>query len=179
MTDRDADCRTCQAQEFILGGLLRSLYFDVNSTSYIKGISPSTAPVDSMQVHLVADAGDEGGVIFNSAVALSQGLWPATRAPNATLANGTTVNSPLGGYQYLISSFSVFLPAPSLANNESGVSFIVESVMPSADVSFEGWTSCPVRHSLPRGNINMRQGLPIFCVEPRHRHSTIIFEFPI
>ena len=40
-------------------------------------------------------------VILDSAVALTQGLWPATPLQNITLANGTTITSPLGGYQYV------------------------------------------------------------------------------
>ncbi|KAF9516136.1 hypothetical protein BS47DRAFT_1391038 [Hydnum rufescens UP504] len=110
-----------EAEEFQLGGLLRSLYFDVNSTAYIEGIFPSTSAVNNTQVQLVADAGYEGGVTYKSALALSQGLWPATQASNITLANGTVVHSPLGGYQYVT----------------------IDSVMPDADVSLEGWMSCP------------------------------------
>ena len=53
------------------------------------------------QVVVRADAGDEGGVIFSSSIALLQGLFPATSLSNITLANGTTVFSPLGGYQYV------------------------------------------------------------------------------
>lgn len=50
---------------------------------------------------LQADASDEGGVIYDSAVALSQGLWPISKNANTTLSNGTTVTAPLGGYQYI------------------------------------------------------------------------------
>lgn len=59
-------------------------------------------------------------MIWNSALSLLQGLLPATASYNTTLANGTTVEGPLGGYQYLP----------------------VESVEPDNDVSLEGWTSC-------------------------------------
>ena len=50
-----------------------------------------------------ADAGDEGGVIMDSAIALVQGLWPATPLDFTVLANGTNVTSPLNGYQYVAS----------------------------------------------------------------------------
>lgn len=43
----------------------------------------------------------EGSVIFDTAVAITQGIWPATKASNTTLADGTTVISPLNGYQYV------------------------------------------------------------------------------
>jgi prostatic aicd phosphatase len=51
------------------------------------------------QVAIAADAGGEGGVIYDSAVALTQGLWPATSLFNSSLANGTVIQSPLDGYQ--------------------------------------------------------------------------------
>ncbi|CAE6413402.1 unnamed protein product [Rhizoctonia solani] len=105
-------------QEYQLGQLIRSLYLNANSPSVITGIS--TGLFDQNQVRIRADAGGEGGVIFDSAVALSQGVWPAATAFNTTLANGTTVVAPLNGYQY----------AP------------IESVEPDTDVSLEGWTEC-------------------------------------
>jgi hypothetical protein len=46
-----------------------------------------------------ADAGGEGGVIFNSAISLLQGLFPGSSDYATTLANGTTVEGPLSGYQ--------------------------------------------------------------------------------
>jgi prostatic aicd phosphatase len=97
---------------------------DPTSPSYIKGIAGgnSTSLVNSSQVLLEADASDEGGVIYDSAVALTQGLWPAAgKLSNTTLANGTTVVSPLNGYQYIP----------------------IQSVISNLDVSLEGWTSCP------------------------------------
>ncbi|CAE6427058.1 unnamed protein product [Rhizoctonia solani] len=105
-------------QEYQLGQLIRSLYFNPSSPSVISGIS--TGLFDQNQVRIRADAGGEGGVIYDSAVALSQGLWPAATAFNTTLANGTTVIAPLNGYQY----------AP------------IETVEPETDVSLEGWTEC-------------------------------------
>jgi hypothetical protein len=68
-----------------------------------------------------ADAGGEGSVIYDSAVAFTQGAWPATTTSNTTLANGTVVVSPLGGYQYVS----------------------IESVEVKDDYFLEGWTDCP------------------------------------
>ena len=48
-----------------------------------------------------ADNSGEGSVIMDSAAALVQGLWQSTDLQNTTLANGTTIISPLGGYQYV------------------------------------------------------------------------------
>lgn len=88
-----------QAQEYQLGNLIRSKYFDPASPSYIRGIRNSSSLLDYDQVLLEADASDEGYVILDSAVALSQGLWPASLAETSVLSNGTTISSPLGGYQ--------------------------------------------------------------------------------
>jgi hypothetical protein len=49
--------------------------------------------------HVRADAGGELGVIYDSAVALLQGLFPATTNYTTDLANGTVVTGALGGYQ--------------------------------------------------------------------------------
>ncbi|KAI5450298.1 hypothetical protein NCC49_003209 [Naganishia albida] len=72
------------------------------------------------QVDFKADAA-EGQVIVDSTNSFAQGLFPANAAGETiTLANGTNVTSPLGGY--------VYVP--------------IESVEPDEDVSLEGWTSC-------------------------------------
>lgn len=106
------------AQEYQLGQFIRSLYFSPSSPSVVSGVSASL--FNQAQVHIRADAGGEGGVIFDSSIAVAQGIWPASTGFNTTLANGTTVVSPLGGYQYVP----------------------VESVEPDNDVSLEGWTEC-------------------------------------
>lgn len=56
--------------------------------------------VDIDQLAVRADAGG-GNVILNSAYALLQGLYPSTSKSGLTLANGTTVLPPLGGFQYI------------------------------------------------------------------------------
>jgi prostatic aicd phosphatase len=94
-------------QQVDLGRLLRSLYFNSTSPSHIEGISPDVFNQD--QVHIQADAGGEGGVIFNSAVALTQGLWANTTAFNSTLADGSVVVGPFGGYQYVPSEWNFYV----------------------------------------------------------------------
>lgn len=102
MTPKDNHQLTAlQKQEFQLGGLLRSIYLNTSSPSYVQGISPLTEKFDPTQVVVRADSGDEGGVIMDSAIALVQGLWPATPLDFTVLANGTNVTSPLNGYQYV------------------------------------------------------------------------------
>ncbi|KAI0768869.1 phosphoglycerate mutase-like protein [Irpex lacteus] len=104
-------------QEFALGNLVRTTYLDPNGPEYIGTTSPL---FNQSQVQVRADAGGEGGVIFDSAIAVTQGLFPPNPANSITLANGTTVTAPFGGYQYVP----------------------IESVEPNQDVSLEGYTSC-------------------------------------
>ncbi|TFY56646.1 hypothetical protein EVJ58_g7511 [Rhodofomes roseus] len=65
------------------------------------GIAPYTSAFNLSQVQVYADNSGEGSVIMDSAAALVQGLWQATDLQNTTLANGSTIISPLGGYQYV------------------------------------------------------------------------------
>lgn len=86
---------TLQQEEFFLGNYLKYLYLNPRSSLHID--------VDQLfnqtQVQARADAGGEGGVIFDSSIALLQGLFPPTYQNKDTLANGTTVVAPLGGRQ--------------------------------------------------------------------------------
>jgi len=108
-----------EVQEFNLGSLLRSTYLTPGGAKFIQGINYKAANQSEIKVR--ADAGDEGGVIFDSCIALLQGLFPPNRqAESITLANGTTFTSPLGGYEYI--------PIESVESNE--------------DISLEGHASC-------------------------------------
>ncbi|KAJ3556951.1 hypothetical protein NM688_g1744 [Phlebia brevispora] len=89
-----------EAQEVDLGALLRSIYLDDSSPSFIHGFSGNASLYNSAQVTIRADATDTSGGLFESAVALGQGLWPPTAAENFQIANGSIIVSPLGGYQY-------------------------------------------------------------------------------
>lgn len=79
--------------------------------------------VNTHELRVHAKAGGEGPVIFDSAIALLQGLYPPNPNNKIVLANDTTVISPLGGYQYVP----------------------IETVEPGNDRSLEPWTNCPVR----------------------------------
>ncbi|KAJ2922824.1 hypothetical protein H1R20_g14276, partial [Candolleomyces eurysporus] len=102
-----------------LGAQLRSTYFDSKSPSYIEGIRSDL--VDNNEVKVRVKAGVEGTVVFDSAIALLQGLFPPNPNNKIVLANETTVVAPLGGYQYVP----------------------VETVEPGNDRSLESWTDCP------------------------------------
>ncbi|KAJ7852242.1 histidine phosphatase superfamily [Mycena leptocephala] len=103
----------------LLGTQLRAAYLTPGSASYISDISGDIA--DTQQVRVRAKAGGEGSVVFDSAIALLQGLFPPSPRNKITLANGDIVTAPLGGYQYVP----------------------METVEPGNDRSMESWTDCP------------------------------------
>jgi len=107
------------AESHQLGSFLRSVYLSSSSPSYIEGMQ--TDLIDNHEVHVHVKAGGEGTVIFDSAIALLQGLFPPNPLNKIELANETTVIAPLGGYQYVP----------------------VETVEPGNDRSLEPWTNCP------------------------------------
>ncbi|KAG6917255.1 hypothetical protein DXG01_003287 [Tephrocybe rancida] len=108
-----------EAESFQLGSLLRSTYLNSASPSYINGIRSDL--VDNSEVKARVKAGVEGSVVFDSAIAVLQGLFPPNSNNKIKLANDTTVVAPLGGYQYVP----------------------VETVEPGNDRSLESWTDCP------------------------------------
>ncbi|KIM36791.1 hypothetical protein M413DRAFT_448925 [Hebeloma cylindrosporum] len=108
-----------EVESHALGCHIRSTYFDSSSPSYIEGIRSDL--VDNNEVKVRVKAGVEGTVVFDSAIALLQGLFPPTPKNKIVLANETTVVAPLGGYQYVP----------------------VETVEPGNDRSLESWTNCP------------------------------------
>ncbi|TFK68454.1 phosphoglycerate mutase-like protein [Pluteus cervinus] len=108
-----------EVESFQLGALLRSTYLDSSSPSFIPGIRSDI--VDNSELKVRVKAGTEGSVVFDSAVALLQGLYPPNSNNKIVLANETVVTAPLGGYQYVP----------------------VETVEPGNDRSLEPWTNCP------------------------------------
>jgi lysosomal acid phosphatase len=56
---------------------------------------------DHKEVKARVKAGSEGTVVFDSAIALLQGLFPPTQKNTIRLADGKVVTAPLGGYQYI------------------------------------------------------------------------------
>lgn len=84
-------------QTFQFGEYLRSRYLARSSPHFIQDISSDL--VDEGQILIKADAGGEGGVIYDSAMSTMQGMWPADTSYNETLAIGTVVVGPLSGYQ--------------------------------------------------------------------------------
>ena len=58
--------------------------------------------------------GGEGTVVFDSAIATLQGMFPPNPHNKMTLANDTTVIAPLGGYQYVPGQFNIPLNSSSI-----------------------------------------------------------------
>ena len=85
-----------------MGQELRTLYVNSSSPTYVQGMN--TTLFDEFQVQVRADNGAERGVIYDSAVSLLQGLFPATPAYSTILANGTPIEGPLNGYQVVPSN---------------------------------------------------------------------------
>ena len=66
-------------------------------------------------------------------------IFPPTSRNKISLANGTTVAAPLGGYQYVPCGSLLALVLTVLL-----ISRTVETVEPGNDRSLESWTDCPV-----------------------------------
>lgn len=61
-------------QNYALGQMLRNIYADDLSSAAIPGLSNTT--LVASQINSTADGGGEGGVIFDSAIAMWQGFYP-------------------------------------------------------------------------------------------------------
>jgi prostatic aicd phosphatase len=86
-----------QKQGFELGQYLRQTYGNTSSPSYIQDLELD--PFKASQILVRADAGGEGGVIYDTTLAVTQGIWQSTTKFTSTLANGTVVQGPMNGYQ--------------------------------------------------------------------------------
>jgi len=129
-------CRanTSQVESFQLGSILKSIYLESSSPLHIQGMPlDPTHPIPPNKVHVHAKAGGEGPAIFDASIALLQGMFPPTPLNKITIANGTTVVSPLGGYQYVP----------------------VEMVPDSSDSVLESWVDCTVG-SRPSSHVSIR-----------------------
>jgi hypothetical protein len=94
------------------------------------------------EVKVLAKAGGEGSVVFDSAIALLQGLFPPSAKNKIKLANDTVVLAPLGGYQYVPRAVLFYFIWPKL-NYLTDTGLLVETVEPGNDRSMESWTDCP------------------------------------
>jgi len=86
------------AQVFASGNFYRNRYVDSNATMGIYSISANLVKNSQLSVEAPVDT-----VLQNSAQGFLQGLYPPVGATLGTqlLANGTSVEAPLGGYQLI------------------------------------------------------------------------------
>ncbi|KAG6909270.1 hypothetical protein DXG01_001332 [Tephrocybe rancida] len=118
-------------QEFQLGSKLRQLYLNASSPSYINGMNSSL--VNDAQFRVRADAGGEAGVILNSALSLLQGLIPANSDFKTTLANGSTIEAPLNGYQTFNTATSAVYNSTEFKAKAAEYSGFLTSLKPYLD----------------------------------------------
>jgi hypothetical protein len=83
---------------FQSGNFYRGRYIDSNATNPIFGISPDLVQDSQMNIQSPAD-----NVLQNSAQGFLQGLYPPVGSTlgSESLGNGSTIESPLGGYQLI------------------------------------------------------------------------------
>ncbi|KAF8333104.1 histidine phosphatase superfamily [Cantharellus anzutake] len=124
-----------EVQEYQLGRYLWQTYFNDTSPSHVSEEVPLSTLLSGGGILFEADGGGDGRVIYDSATALTQGMWPPlskSNLGNMTLANGTSVLSPLQGLQYIP----------------------IAPIDPADDVSFEGWLDCPTFWNATRSFYN-------------------------
>jgi len=109
--------------------------------------------VDNHEIHVRVKGGGEGTVVFDSAIALLQGLFPPNPNNKIVLANETTIVAPMGGYQYV--------PGTLYCDQDATDTdcLKVETVTPGTDRSLESWTDCPVRFPIVMVGIVLKRGL--------------------
>lgn len=102
------------AQVHQSGSFFRNRYIDANSSSPIYGISSSVVKNSQLSVEAPVDT-----VLQNSAAGFLQGLYPpvGTTFGTESLANGSKVEAPLGGYQLI--PVNAVASASSGANSEN------------------------------------------------------------
>ncbi|TGO65947.1 hypothetical protein BOTNAR_0072g00210 [Botryotinia narcissicola] len=102
------------AQVYASGNFYRNRYIDSNASSPLYKISSDIAKVSQLNVQAPVD-----NVLQNSASGFLQGLYPPVGATlgSQTLANGTSVEAPLGGFQLI--PVNAVATASSSANSES------------------------------------------------------------
>jgi len=96
-------------QVYASGNFFRDRYIEANASSQIFGISPDLVKNTQLSVQAPVDT-----VLQNSAAGFLQGLYPPVGATLGTqkLANGTSVEAPLGGFQ--------LIPVNAIASAASG-----------------------------------------------------------
>ncbi|KAL5340660.1 histidine phosphatase superfamily [Aspergillus crustosus] len=89
------------SEVYLTGSAYHSRYINSSSSQYIEGISEDVVKLSQLTASAPADA-----VLQNSATGFLQGVYPPIGSISSQeLANGTTIESPLNGYQLIPLSF--------------------------------------------------------------------------
>ncbi|KAL4805022.1 histidine phosphatase superfamily [Aspergillus unguis] len=83
-------------QVYLTGSAYHDLYINSTSSQYIDGISADVVNLSQLTASAPADA-----VLQNSATGFLQGVYPPVASASSQLANGTTIDTPLDGYQLI------------------------------------------------------------------------------
>ncbi|KPM41594.1 hypothetical protein AK830_g4989 [Neonectria ditissima] len=117
------------------GAFFRSRYVDADADRPVRRLSPDTAVLSQLAVTAPVD-----NVLQNSALVFLQGLYPPT-ARVELLANGSRVEAPLDGYQYIpVNSVE---SAASAADSENTAWLQGNSGCTNAEVSSNDYLSSP------------------------------------
>ncbi|KAI9370508.1 histidine phosphatase superfamily [Aspergillus egyptiacus] len=85
------------SQVYLSGSYYHDRYIESSSSQYIQGISEEVVDLSQLTASAPADA-----VLQNSATGFLQGVYPPVgNLSSQELANGSTIQSPLGGYQLI------------------------------------------------------------------------------
>ncbi|KAF5552009.1 acid phosphatase [Fusarium mexicanum] len=133
------------------GSWYRDTYVSKDASRKITGLSPESAVLSQLDVTSPVDA-----VLQNSALVFLQGLYPPTKQFE-TLANGSKVEAPLSGYQYIpIASVET---AASDKNSESSAWLQGNSGCTNAEASSNDYFSSPEYAGVYKDSESFYQGL--------------------
>ncbi|KAF5561113.1 acid phosphatase [Fusarium napiforme] len=133
------------------GSWYRDTYVSKDASRKITGLSPESAVLSQLDVTSPVDA-----VLQNSALVFLQGLYPPTKQFE-TLANGSKVEAPLSGYQYIpIASVET---AASDKNSENSAWLQGNSGCTNAEASSNDYFSSPEYAGVYKDSESFYQGL--------------------
>ncbi|KAF5552728.1 acid phosphatase [Fusarium phyllophilum] len=133
------------------GSWYRDTYVSKDASRKISGLSPESAVLSQLDVTSPVDA-----VLQNSALVFLQGLYPPTKQFE-TLANGSKVEAPLSGYQYIpIASVET---AASDKNSENSAWLQGNSGCTNAEASSNDYFSSPEYAGVYKDSESFYQGL--------------------
>lgn len=133
------------------GSWYRDTYVSKDASRKITGLSPESAVLSQLDVTSPVDA-----VLQNSALVFLQGLYPPTQQFE-TLANGSKVEAPLSGYQYIpIASVET---AASDKNSENSAWLQGNSGCTNAEASSNDYFSSPEYAGVYKDSESFYQGL--------------------